>query len=127
MKLPNEEFQRYLEERIDDIRYTLESKAGEYAKGNDRMYNFNAGLQAEPHIFKTREDVIKAYMTKQLVSVQDILQTMREGSLPTLDFVIEKFRDVINYYILMEASIKQQISESNKLAKSTEATDDLPF
>jgi len=39
-----------------------------------------------------------------------MLTDIREGKLPTADYVDEKIGDMINYLILQEASIKQKIT-----------------
>jgi hypothetical protein len=117
-------FEGYLEGLLFQIREVLGTKAGEYVVNDDRFHNFHQGLRQFPDKFKTREDVMEAFQIKHLISIQDILQKLRNGELPTEVLVKEKFGDAINYYILMLISILDRIDYE----KSTYTPiDDLPF
>jgi hypothetical protein len=104
--MSNELFQNYLTERMDAIRVSLQSKGEEYAYNGDRMFNFNEGLRLNPRLYKTREDVLESFLTKHLTSLTQILGDLQKGKYPTKALLEEKLGDIINYYILMEISIK---------------------
>lgn len=131
--LSNAKFQEGLERRLKLIREVLSSKATEYAKdnaeGEDRMHNFNVSMHLAPNLFKTREDAIMGFLVKHLTSVEDILADLRQDKYPDLARLEEKLGDVINYYILLEISIRQGIEEQmvTNIHPTYEPVDDLPF
>lgn len=120
-KMTQEYFDSVLAGRQLQIEQILTVKAREYAGTGmnvDRMHNFNKSLELNPD-FVTRENSIFSYWLKHYVSLRDILCGLEKDIVPTQALVSEKIGDLINYLILMEASIYQTIDK--------EAVDDLPF
>lgn len=107
LKMSNEYMDNVIEDRVHSIENILHLKALEYVRNNDRLHNFNVGAELEN---KTREDVLHSFFLKHYISYLDMLTDIREGKLPTADYVDEKIGDMINYLILQEASIKQKIT-----------------
>lgn len=107
LKMPNEFMNDIILNRVKSIGNVLHTKALEYVRNNDRLHNFNVGAELEN---KTREDVLHSFFLKHYISYLDMLTDIREGKLPTADYVDEKIGDMINYLILQEASIKQKIT-----------------
>lgn len=97
-----------LNERLQLIKETLGQKAKEYARNEDRMHNFNKAAEKSG---KTREECLDGFRLKHVISVDDMRQDIKNGKLPTLAQVREKFGDIINYYILEEMSITHRIME----------------
>ena len=107
----NEEFRDILNTRLERIQEVLGEKAKEYARNNDALHNFNFGARL---INKTREEVLwEGYALKHLASVFDMIDDIRQGNIPADEHVNEKIGDLINYLILLEACIKETISENN--------------
>lgn len=105
-KLSTEQFQVYLEDRLNKIRSVLGSKGAEYAVDDDRMHNFNLALAVAPN-YKSREEAIFGMMLKHWVSILDIIDNTKRSIIPTDYLINEKFGDMINYLILMEISLRQ--------------------
>jgi hypothetical protein len=97
----NTTFEKILAERLDRIQATLASKAKEYAIG-DRLYNFK---RAGEILRTTPEKALLGMAIKHIVSVVDIV----EGSVfPSDEVINEKVGDAINYFILLEAVLKDR-------------------
>jgi len=98
----SEQFNTILEQRIEKIRATLAGKAKEYAIG-DRLYNFKRAAELQR---STPEKALLGMMTKHLVSVLDLI----EGSQNVTGYMInEKIGDSINYLILLEALLVEEL------------------
>jgi hypothetical protein len=104
-------FDEILDRRIELIKSTLKSKAKEYAQ-KDRLHNFKlAALLQEC----STEEALRGMMAKHWVSVLDIIKGRVELSAKMID---EKIGDSINYLILLEAVLMEQIDDSQKPIKS---------
>ena len=104
--MKDKEFEEILKGRLDKIEKTLLIKAKEYVRNGDRLHNFNVGAAITG---TSRERVLDGFLTKHYISYRDILNDIDEGKLPTEEYVDEKIGDIINYFILLEASIKNKI------------------
>lgn len=89
---------------------TLTSKGKEYSTEDNKLHNFDKGAVKSG---KTREEVLKGFMLKHEISVDDIIENIKIGKLPTRDLVEEKIGDIIAYYILLEASIYDRIDKES--------------
>jgi len=101
-----EQFDNILLERLDRIKSTLYSKAEEYSTDKDKLHNFNRASVINQ---ESREKALWGMATKHLVSVLDIIHNTNKGTYPTKEVVDEKFGDLINYLILCEISLKEDI------------------
>jgi len=95
-------FKRILEDRIYKMRNVLDVKAGEYARGSDRLHNFKR--VAEIKRITPAEACIDGFC-KHLVSILDMVDDLAEGKAWALDIWGEKVGDAINYLILLEALV----------------------
>ena len=107
--LSEKDFQDHLTHRLKLIDGVLGIKAKEYCRNGDRMHNFNLASLTEG---KTREECIHGMFLKHYISYKDIITDISNGKLPSIEYIEEKFGDIINYMILMEVSIKQQILDN---------------
>jgi len=105
-KLSDEEFTDIIDERIKSIYSSLHTKGKEYRRNNDALFNFNEGSK---DLNITREKFLLHLVWKQICSVKDIINDLDDEKLPTEYMIDEKIGDVINYCILLEASLKQRI------------------
>jgi hypothetical protein len=100
--MTSEQFESILDKRVASIKTTLSQKAKEYAIG-DRLYNFKRAAEL---LRTTPQKALLGMLSKHLISVLDLI----EGSLPSIESTIdEKIGDTINYFILLEAVLKEQI------------------
>jgi hypothetical protein len=96
--MTTQEFSDYLTRRLKRIADTLDNKHQEYADRDNNFSNFQKGAE----ILKcSKEEVMLMYATKHLVSVIEITQ----GKAATKAQIEEKFGDLVNYLILIEASL----------------------
>lgn len=105
--MTEKEFQDVLTTRLTKIKETLSSKAEEYATDNDKLHNFNVGARLTG---QTREKVLWGFAIKHYISFLDILDSLDKGKLPTEAIVDEKIGDLINYLVLVEASLKDRLN-----------------
>jgi hypothetical protein len=106
--MKEQEFQEVLQQRLKKIEQTLSQKAKEYAAEGDKLHNFNVGARMTGQI---REKVLWGFALKHYISFMDILDDMELGRLPSEAMVDEKIGDLVNYLVLVEASIKDKINK----------------
>lgn len=111
-KMSESYFVAVLKETLCQIEETLEVKAKEYVRNNDRMHNFNRGAIKKGI---TREQVIDNIRLKHEISIDDMRQDIAENKLPTEELVEEKFGDIINYFILEKLSILHKIDTKDEV------------
>jgi hypothetical protein len=106
--MKTKDFDIVVNHRLDACKRILIEKAKEYAKGDDdRLHNFNKAARITG---KTREECLWGFALKHLVSVTDIIDEMSKDPkyIPSRDLVIEKFGDLHNYLLLLEACIEDK-------------------
>lgn len=106
--MKNEDFEEILNNRIDEIRATLNNKAKEYASDIDRLYNFKESARLQQVTVKRAAFGI---MSKQLVCVEDMIKSDKQFDNSYID---EKVGDLINYLILLEAILKEENGSFNE-------------
>ena len=99
-------FDEVVEYRCNEIKRILCKKSKEYATKTDRMHNFNVAAAV---LQKTREEALLGMATKHIVSIFDIVHNVGLGKYPSVEAVEEKIGDAINYFILLEAMLKEDI------------------
>lgn len=102
------DFDVILESRIDKVRMVLGFKAQEYARGNDRLHNFKRVARVKG--CSVPEACLDGYY-KHFVSLLDMVDDYKNGKDHPVQLWDEKFGDAINYLILLEAIIKENINE----------------
>ena len=110
-KLENEQADDMLDEIIGNVQKSLVVKAKEYVRNDDRMHNFNKG-SIKSGI--SRERVLRGFRLKHDISTDDLLDDMDKGFMPTKEYVMEKYGDIINYNILELMSILDKINKKLK-------------
>jgi len=111
-------FAKLLLRRLTLIRKSLVSKGKEYASNNeDRLINFKRSAEMKR---ETPEKALQGMMQKHLTSVYDIIDYIeKENQIVGLMFVArppgiskelieEKIGDLTNYFILLEALLKER-------------------
>jgi hypothetical protein len=116
MKL--EKFNEIVERRIQSIRDSLVKKGAEYARGEDRLWNFKRGASISK---KSLPRTVEGYLTKHIASFYDIIDDYDKGIHPSKELINEKFGDIINYMMLMEAVLlEEEESPEGKVVNFTE-------
>jgi len=96
-------FDELVEYRCAEIKRILCKKSKEYATKTDRLHNFN---RAASMLWTSREKALMGMLSKHLVSVFDIVDNMDKKH-PSVEVIEEKIGDIINYFILLEAMLKE--------------------
>jgi hypothetical protein len=100
-----EKFNQVLNDRIFEIRAVLSSKAKEYAT-EDRLHNFKVAARRRN---QTPERALMGMKEKHSVSIEDIIDNIDKGILPSKELLNEKIGDEINYLILLEALLLERV------------------
>lgn len=102
-----------VEEQLALIKDVLVTKAKEYATDKDRLHNFNKAARVSG---SSRERALMGFALKHIVSVDDMIDNLEEGKLPTKAQLDEKFTDTLNYYILLKICITDRMDEADRKA-----------
>jgi hypothetical protein len=111
-KMTETQFDALVLNRCIKVKDTLVEKGKEYRRNNDPLHNFRVAAKVQN---TTEEKALWGFAVKHYVSFLDILNDIERGFLPKEEVVDEKIGDLINYLILCEASIKEKISNNDKL------------
>ena len=106
----------FVKERTSDV---LQKKGDEYNYSKGAFENFEEGIQIS--LANTREGVAWGYVTKQIQSVRALIREVDTGKMDhlTTELIDEKFGDVINYMILIEAMLKERVNKQQQLIQTT--------
>lgn len=107
-----------VEEQLALIKDVLVTKAKEYATDKDRLHNFNKAARVSG---TSRERALMGFALKHIVSVDDMIDNLEEGKLPTKAQLDEKFTDTLNYYILLKICITDRMDEADRKAFAASA------
>jgi hypothetical protein len=97
-----ENFERVVNETLQQIKDTLLIKGKEYRRNGDVFHNFNEGAKRTS---QTPEKVLQGFALKHDVSVNDMITDLAEGVTPTEAAVNEKMNDILIYNILLKAML----------------------
>ena len=111
------QFNKLIEEQIEDTRTRSGSKNKEYARGGDKLYNFRRVAEVMNGYV---EDALWGMFIKHFVSIQDIVEDVGEGEYSTREVVDEKIGDAIVYLILLKAIL---IDEKHTICTKEEFTE----
>jgi len=115
--MEHKKFNKLLEAAIKRIRSKLASKSVEYSTDSDKLYNFKRSGERRR---KTPEEALMGMAEKHYTSITDIVdkieaEAQKKGlyvvvrpPFLTKEILEEKITDGINYYILLEALIKER-------------------
>lgn len=103
----NIDFNCILDYRINQMRETLQKKADEYSSDEDRLHNFKLAGKVKS---ETPQKAAWGMATKHLVSIIDMIEEFEQkpNYIPPRELVNEKFGDMINYLVLIEALIEER-------------------
>jgi hypothetical protein len=101
-------FDSIIKKTLDDISSLLIVKGREYRRNNDPFHNFNEGSKITGEI---PEKVLKGFLLKHEISINDMIQDLDQGILPTKEKVNEKFNDNIIYLLIQKAMILHRLEK----------------
>ena len=103
--MTSERFNAILEKRLSRTREILASKATEYARDTDRLHNFK---RAGELLHVSPEQALIGMQVKHLVSILDMLDDLVVNIERPYSLWDEKITDAINYFILLEALLRER-------------------
>lgn len=106
--MKSDNFMEMVKDRLFHCEYVLSPKGQEYARNGDRLHNFKDAGKLQG---MTPEKALQGMWFKHVISILDIISDIDRGILPSEELINEKFTDVINYPLLLEALIKERIKE----------------
>jgi hypothetical protein len=104
-------FNEIVDQTLEQVTEVLIEKSIEYSRNDNPFHNFDVGARKTGLI---REKVLDGMALKHDISIDDMVNDIEDGKLPSYDTINEKFGDAINYLILKKASIIDRI-ENKKL------------
>lgn len=110
--MTEDKFFKVVNNRLDNIVSTLRSKGKEYSTVDNKLHNFDVGSKI---LGQSRERVLNGFMLKHYISYLDIIDNIDKGILPSEELLNEKCTDLINYFILFEASVIDKINNKKNL------------
>lgn len=109
MKMNQDYYDTTLDRILKHIKGTLSTKSEEYVRNQDYMHSFNQGSKKTGEV---RERVIESFRLKHEISREDIIQDIENNcEIPDTEYLVEKYGDIINYYILELMSVLQRSSK----------------
>lgn len=115
--MKTERFNEVLDERIKKCLDVLTFKAGEYAT-EDRLHNFKVAAELQGC---TPMTALAGMMAKHTVSVYDLIRDREQGLVTAPQMWDEKIGDHINYLLLLNALVQEEIDGELKEATSYES------
>ena len=110
----SQKFDEILKRRLKLIEKILSSKRKEYASGDDRLHNFKIAARIDN---ESPEKSLWGMAKKHLVCIIDMIREIENNSFNRdTAYIDEKLGDMQNYLVLLEALLKERISNKN-LAK----------
>ena len=97
-------FDEQVKQRLDNTLNILTVKAKEYSRNNNPLHNFESGNQITN---KHPTEVLDGFMLKHYISYRDMLKDISDGKQISYESVLEKFGDLIVYFVIQEIQFKQ--------------------
>lgn len=104
-------FDKLVEETCEKVKTTLIVKGKEYRRNQNVFHNFEEAARISN---TTREKALEGFALKHKVSINDMINDIEKGILPTKEAVEEKFGDLLIYTIILKASILDRIENKEK-------------
>ena len=109
--MTKETFDDLLSWRMGRCKTILQAKSVEYGDQNDILHNIKTAAAFER---STPEKAALNRMSKQLVSIVDMIHALDAGQCARNAVWDEKISDTINYLIILEALIHERLSTTQK-------------
>lgn len=99
-----EQFEASVRKRMDACYGILNAKAHEYALDEDRLHNFTVAGDLQG---VTPRQALGGMLAKHIVSIYDMINEDKLGLMHVWD---EKLGDAINYLLLLNAMVEEEIT-----------------
>jgi hypothetical protein len=99
-------FDTIVESTLQQIKDTLITKGKEYRRNRDVFHNFNEGAKRTG---QTPEQVLQGFVLKHEISVNDMIQDIALGIMPTTEAVNEKMNDILVYNLLLKGMLLNRV------------------
>jgi hypothetical protein len=99
-------FEQNVRNTLREVNTLLVEKGKEYRRNNDPYHNFNVGAQLTG---QTREEVLRGFMLKHLISVEDLKNDLKEGKRILASQVEEKYNDILVYLLIEKCSLLDKL------------------
>lgn len=106
MSLKEQEFEKRVNDTLKKLKLLLITKGKEYRRENNPFHNFERGSLMTN---ETREKVLKGFMLKHIISVDDMVDDLAKKNLPQEAQVEEKFNDILVYYLIQKCMILDRL------------------
>lgn len=103
--MKHEEFDELVTNRLSIAQDTLFTKSIEYCSETDKLHNFKRAAAMEQC---TPERALVGMVSKQIVSLLDMVDATDKGKIYPMALWTEKTTDTINYLILLEALVVER-------------------
>lgn len=97
-------FNTIVGQRFDHCNRVLTEKGEEYSREGDRLWNFKRASAKQGN---TPAEALMGMKVKHDVSVDDMVDALKRGVVPSKEAVAEKIGDSINYLLLLEGLIEE--------------------
>ena len=98
-------FNSLVGQRFNQCGKVLTQKGEEYSREGDRLWNFKRAAAKQGN---TPAEALIGMKVKHDVSVDDMVDMLKRGVLPSREMVAEKIGDSINYLLLLEGLIEEE-------------------
>lgn len=97
-------FAQLVDARLSHCNKVLTEKGEEYSRDGDRLWNFKRAAEKQGC---TPAEALLGMKAKHDVSVDDFVDALARGEVPSKEQVAEKVGDSINYMLLLEGLIEE--------------------
>lgn len=104
--MTEEQFNKVIEDTLNEIRNTLIVKGKEYRRNSNVFHNFEQGSSRSG---LSKEKVLDGFLLKHEISIADMTNDLDKGIIPKVETVNEKFGDNIIYLLIKKAMIIDRI------------------
>ena len=99
------DFEKLVVARLEHCKKVLTEKGEEYSRNGNRLWNFMSAARKRDC---TPEQALMGMKAKHDVSIDDIVDMVAGGRLPSKETLAEKIGDSINYLLLLEGLIEER-------------------
>ena len=109
-----EEFKKVVENRFEYCKKLLYGEKNvEYSRDGDKLHNFKVAARYKG---ETPEKALWGMWVKHIVSIEDIINDLEKGMVPSYQTLNDKIGDGINYYLLLEGLLVERLSNKTSTA-----------
>ena len=104
------DFNNIVNTRLTHCSKLLCSKGEEYSRNGDRLHNFKVAARV---LGVSKYTALLGMWNKHIVSTLDMIEDANNSQLPSLKLIEDKLSDMINYTLLLEGLLMEDINENS--------------